>query len=205
MRIPKEKRERSLGVRLGLKGDRCQGPKCVMVRRPYKPGVHGPKRSRRQLSDFGRQIREKQKFKVTYGINEKNLRSIFDLASKQRGSTSSKLLELLERRLDNVVFRAGFAPSRGAARKAVLQGHITVNAKKVISAGFQVVTGDVVSVKPQSLERGAFKELKETLLKHDAPDWIKLDPQIAAARIEKLPVAVESPFEVNMLVESFSK
>ena len=109
---PKEKRERALGERLQLKGTRCQSPKCALVRKPYRPGMHGQKRQRKGLSDFGRQIREKQKFKLSYGLDERSLRHLFEKASLQSGSTAVRLNELLESRLDNVVFRLGIALSR---------------------------------------------------------------------------------------------
>src|SRR3989338_1868683 len=109
---PKEKIERSLGEQLQLKGTRCRGPKCAVVRKPYRPGMHGQKPKRKSLSEFGRQINEKQKFKVTYGIHERTLRHLFEQAARSPGSTAERLVELLERRLDNTVFRLGFAPSR---------------------------------------------------------------------------------------------
>src|SRR5581483_12086954 len=114
---PKEKRERALGMHLGLKGERSMSPKSALVRKPYKPGVHGPHGRPRPLSEFGLQLREKSKFKLTYGVDEKNLRRLYGIAEKAKGSTGAKLLELLERRLDNVVYRLGFTPSRLSARQ----------------------------------------------------------------------------------------
>src|SRR3989344_4744836 len=112
MRGPKEKKERRIGERLNLKADRCQSPKCAMVRKPYQPGAHGPTGRRRALSEFGVQLREKQKVKISYGLDERNLRQLFVSAQKTKGSSSSKLVELLERRLDNVIMKLGLAASR---------------------------------------------------------------------------------------------
>src|SRR5579863_9604592 len=108
---PKEKKERSLGVRLGLKGERCASPKCAMVRKPYKPGVHGPKSRPKTLSEFGLQLREKSKVKAVYGIDEKNLKRIFGDAVAAKTALGATVMEFLERRLDSVVYRLGFAPS----------------------------------------------------------------------------------------------
>src|ERR1700722_185123 len=116
---PKEKRERALGMSLGLKGERSGSPKSALVRKPYKPGVHGPNGRVRALSEFGLQLREKSKFKLTYGVDEKNLGRLFKMAEDEKGSVGTKLLEFLERRLDNVVYRLGFTPSRLASRQLV--------------------------------------------------------------------------------------
>src|ERR1700722_15041085 len=122
---PKEKRERALGTPLGLKGERSGSPKSALIRKPYKPGVHGPHGRVRALSEFGLQLREKSKFKLTYGVDENNLRRLYGIADKMKGSTGAKLLELLVRRLDNVVYRLGFTPNRLSARQLVLPGHRT--------------------------------------------------------------------------------
>src|SRR3989338_4565889 len=150
MRGPKEKKERRIGERLNLKADRCQFPKCAMVRKPYQPGAHGPTGRRRALSEFGVQLLEKQKVKISYGLDERNLRQLFVSAQKAKGSSVSKLVELLERRLDNVVMKLGLAASRNIARQLVVHGHVLVNGKKVRSPGFSIKVGDVVSMKPGS-------------------------------------------------------
>lgn len=205
LRGPKEKKERSLGVRLQLKGGRCQSPKCAMVRKPYPPGVHGKARRPSGLSDFGRQLQEKQKCKVIYGITEKTLRRLFNQALRHKGSTLSNLLELLERRLDNVVFRLGFAPSRSAARQAIVHGHITVNGKRVRSPGYTVKIGDAVMVYPASANLVGFNEIKESLKKYEPPAWLQLDANSLSGKVVDVPREVEVPFEVNALAESFSK
>ena len=202
---PKEKKERALGVNLGLKAYRSQSPKSGVVRRPYRPGAHGQSRRRKQLSDFGRQIQEKKKFKLTYGVDEKNLKQLFATASKFAGSVSGKLMELLERRLDNALYRSGLAPSRGVARQLVLHGHITVNKKRVRSPGFQVSIDDVIAVYPSSQTTGAFKEVKEALKKQQVPEWLTVDPESVQVKVVHLPQDVEPLFEINLLVESFSK
>src|SRR5579863_5415723 len=114
---PKEKRERALRVQLGLKGDRATSPKSSFLRKPYKPGVHGPRGRVRALSEFGLQLREKSKFKLSYGVNENNLKRLFKMSQAAKGANGAKMLEFLERRVDNVVFQLGFAPSRGAGRQ----------------------------------------------------------------------------------------
>lgn len=201
---PREKRERQLGEHLHLKGERCAGPKCAAARRPYKPGQHGPTGRRRALSDFGRQIMEKQKFKVSYGLHERTLRRLFAIAEESEEGTDRKLLELLERRLDNVLYRLGFAPSRMAARSLVIQGHILVNGRKVRSPGFQVGNGDKVSIREESKNKAAFKELPKKLEEFEVPAWLALDINKLEGSVVGAPQG-DSPFEINLLVESFSK
>jgi len=202
---PKEKKERALGERLHLKGERCNSPKCAAVRKPYKPGVHGPKKRMKTVSEFGRQIMEKQKFKLTYGLDEKGLRRLYNLAEKNVGSTSNRLLELLELRLDNVIYRAGFAPSRLSAHQFVFHGHILVNKKRVRSPAFQVKKDDVVSFREESKRLKFFASVKEALKKFEAPSWLLVDTEKLEARVLGLPSVDSIPFEVNILVESFSK
>jgi small subunit ribosomal protein S4 len=205
---PKEKKERALGERLHLKGTRCDSPKCAAVRRPYPPGPHGKNR-RRALSDFGRQIKEKQKFKITYLIDERNLSRIFREASRSAkvsaGGVGAKFLELLERRLDNVVFRMGLAPSRLAARQLVLHGHIFVNGRRSRSPGYEVSPNDVVSVRKESAAEGPFRDIKEKFKSYDMPKWLALDAEKLEGRVVALPTDVDMPFEVSLLVEAFSK
>jgi small subunit ribosomal protein S4 len=202
---PKEKHERALGVRLGLKGERCATPKCAMVRKPYKPGVHGPRGRQKALSEFGLQLREKSKFKLTYGIDEKNLRRIFNQTVAKKQALGAGMLVFLERRLDNVVYRLGLAPSRGAARQLVVQGHIAVNGRKVVSPGFEVKANNVINVREGSLAMGAIAKRRDMLKKYDAPAWLHLDPEKLEGRVLSLPADVETPFEINLLVEAFSK
>ena len=207
---PKEKIERSLGEALHLKGERCSSPKCAMIRKPYRPGMHGQKRKRGQLSDFGIQLREKRKFKVVYGLDEKMLRHLFERSEGEAGGTGVRLLELLERRLDNTIFRMGFAPSRGAARQLVTHGHVMVNKKRVRAPGYEVKSNDIISIRPESLPRPRFMKMKEELAEKSAsgqetPSWLHVDPKTLEGKVLSSPVDVETPFDINILVESFSK
>jgi small subunit ribosomal protein S4 len=202
---PKERIERALGLPLGLKGDRAGSPKSALIRKPYKPGVHGPKGRPKPLSEFGLQIREKRKFKITYGVDDRGLKRIFEDATVAKGATGAKMIEFLERRLDNVVYRLGFAPTRGAARQLVSHGHIVVNKKRVTSPGFSVKKGEVIGVRVGSETKGAFKKQAEILKKWDPPSWLSLDPAKMEGTVLEAPTAPEIPFEINLLVESFSK
>lgn len=204
-RGPKEKKERALGERLQVKGARCQSAKCAAVRKPYRPGAHGQSRKRKTMSDFGRHLKEKQKFKVVYGMNETNLGHLVARAAHEKGATGIRVLEALESRLDNVVFRLGLAPSRSAARQFVVQGHIMVNAKKVRSPGYVVAVGDMVSVRPESAARGPFRAAKEAAATVTLPAWLHFDATKLEGKIIAKPEAADVPFEVNLLVESFSK
>jgi small subunit ribosomal protein S4 len=198
---PKEKKERALGERLGLKGERCSSPKCAAVRKPYKPGMHGQSRRRKTLSEYGLQLKEKQKFKVVYGVDDRNLWQIFGRAKKAKGSSAVKILEFLERRLDNVVWRLGFASSRGAARQLVNHGHVYVNGRRVRSPGFQVKNNDIIKVE-QAI--AAVENRKNVLKKFEPPQWLYLDREKLEGKVLSSPAA-ESPFDINLLVESFSK
>jgi small subunit ribosomal protein S4 len=174
---PKEKRERALGERLGLKGDRALSPKSAMVRKPYKPGMHGPRSRPRPLSEFGLQIREKKKFKLAYGVDDRNLKRLFQMAVAAKGASGAKMLEFLELRLDNVVFRLGFAPTRLAARQLVSHGHIIVNKKRVTSPGFSVRKGDIIAVHAGSETNHSFVSRRELLKKWEPPSWLALHPE----------------------------
>ncbi len=202
---PKQRKERALGESLQLKAERSIGPKSALHRRPYKPGQHGNSRRRRNVSDFGLQLQEKQKVKLTYRIDEGGLRSVMKLASKAKGDVSRKLVELLERRLDNAVYRAGIAPGRSVARKYVLDGHIAVNGVRTKSPNFVVKVGDVIAVYPNSRERAAFRELKGSLEKHESPYWLQVKAGDLAAQVTALPSDIEVTFQIPLVVESFSK
>ncbi len=203
---PKEKKERALGERLHLKGTRCDSPKCAAVRRPYPPGVHGKSR-RRTLSDFGRQIKEKQKFKLTYLIDERNLSRIFAEAQKKSGTVGvgAKFLELLERRIDNVVYRLGLAPSRLMGRQLVLHGHVFINGKRTRSPGFEVKANDVITIRKESMGKGPFRDIAEKMKTYELPSWLTLDAEKLEGRVKALPENTEMPFEISLLVEAFSK
>src|SRR5271170_6350347 len=191
---PKEKRERALGMSLGLKGDRSGSPKSSLTRKPYKPGVHGPNGRPKALSEFGLQLREKSKFKLTYGVDENNLKRLYGIAAKAKGSTGAKLLELLERRLDNVVYRLGFTPSRLSARQLVRHGHVTVNGKKVVSPGYSVGKGDIISINETSLAKTHLAKRREALQDFDIPVWLALHPAKLEGQVLSLPSDLNPPF-----------
>lgn len=205
MRGPQEKKERALGVRLGLKGDRAMSPKSSMTRKPYKPGVHGPHGRPKALSEFGLQLREKNKFKIAYGVNENNMKRLFTMATAAKGASGAKVLELLESRLDSVVFLLGWAVSRATARQLVVQGHITVNKKKVVSPGYFLRKGDVVAVRDASKANKTLVARAEVIKRYEAPFWLRMDPDKLEGEMLSVPTDINPPFEINLLVDSFSK
>lgn len=201
----KEKKERALGEKLFLKAFRSQSPKSAMIRRPYRPGVHG--KSRHTTSDYGAQLKAKQKLKLSYGVNEHQLKKVVREAVGIRGNTAYKILELLEQRLDNAVFRSGLAPSRIMARNFVSRGHLMVNGRKTVSPSFKVRIGDVISVRMESREKNMFRDLRESLEKAtSAPTWLSVTPDKLEAKITGLPQGVEETlFNVGAVVEFYSK
>lgn len=205
MRVPKEKRERQLGEHLHLKGDRCNSPKCAAIKKPYPPGAHGQTKRRKQMSDFGKQLFEKQKFKVVYGVDERNIKKMFEEAKRKEGETSARLLNMLESRLDNIVFRMGFAKSRAMARKMVVDGHFMVNGKRVKSPGYQTKINDLISIRAESKGNATFIALKELWKTYELPSWLAIDYDKEEGRVIGLPDASQVPFEISLLVESFSK
>ena len=153
----REKRERSLGTKLFLKGGRCLGPKCASVRRPTRPGPHT--KFRRALSEYGKQLQEKQRLQWSYGLRESSMERLFKEALKNRAVTGDVALRLLEQRLDNVIFRLGFAPSRSVGRQLVGHGHFTVNGRKVTIPSYRVSIGDVIAVRVESKNHPLLKDL----------------------------------------------
>ncbi|MCL5733647.1 MAG: 30S ribosomal protein S4 [Patescibacteria group bacterium] len=201
---PKEKKERRIGERLHLKGQRCDSPKCAMVKKPYPPGVHGQGRHRAP-SDYGRQLREKQKVKYIYGVKEKTLWRFFQEAKREPVSTIDRLAQLLEGRLDNVIYRLGFAVSRLSARQLVSHGHIFVNGKRTRSPAMEVRPGDTITIRTESKGKVSFKDLNSKLKKFETPDWLTLDPDKLEGKIKNLPSKMDLPIELSLLVELFSK
>lgn len=199
-----EKKERSLGVKLFLKANRCNSAKCVTVRRPQKPGIHGNAR-RRGLSEYGQLLNEKQKIRFSYGLRESQLRKVFETASRNPGVTGEMMMQLLERRLDNAVFRIGLAPSRSVARQLVSHGHILVNGKKVTIPSYLLRTGDKLAIRPQSKDNPVFKDLNITLKKSEPPVWLNMDVEKYEGRVVALPKDFDLPFDVNMVVDYYSK
>lgn len=199
-----EKKERSLGTKLFLKAHRCNSPKCALERREVKPGAHGASR-RGKKSEYGEQLNEKQKIRFSYGLRESQIRKIFEAASKKAGITGNVIVQLLERRLDNVVFRLGLAPSRSVARQLINHGHIMVNGKKVTIPSFSVKTGEKITIRPQSKDQVIFKDLSENLLKYVAPLWLNINPEKLEGKIISLPADTDFPFDINMVVDFYSK
>jgi small subunit ribosomal protein S4 len=206
MRKPKEKRERFLKERLQLKGERSSSPKAAIVRKPYPPGQHGPNSRPSKLSEFGRQIREKQKFKLSYGLTEKSLLRLFTVATKDKLPTAQKMMELFERRLDNVVFRLGFAPSRAGARGLIRHGHIVVNGKTTRAQGYSVDAGDSIVFKVGSKAKIQLSSNElESLKKFNPPSWLALDVEKIEGKVLNIPQDVSAPYDISLLVQSFSK
>lgn len=203
---PKCKKCRRAGEKLFLKGDRCLTPKCAMIKKPYAPGVHGKKR-KRALSEYGSQLAEKQKLRRIYGVSEKQLKNYFKQANKANGVTTEILLTKLERRIDNVIFRLGFAESRAKARQIVSHGHILLNNRKINIPSIIVKKGDKIKIKKSSLKKGLFKDLETKLKKYETPTWLSLDKKELKVDVLALPSAqdIEVPVELQMIVEYYSR
>ncbi|NTV55176.1 MAG: 30S ribosomal protein S4 [Candidatus Moranbacteria bacterium] len=198
---------RRAGEKLFLKGERCFSQKCAMVRRPTAPGVHGAKPSR-SGSEFGRQLAMKQKIKRVYGVMERQFRCHFEEASRRQGIVGNELLGRLERRLDNVTYRLGFAPSRALARQLVSHSCFSVNGRRMNIPSFEVKPGDVISVKPGKREKAYFKDLTEKLSgKKDVPKWLELDAAALEGKVVSLPGRddVEVNVDPQLVVEYYSK
>lgn len=193
------------GAKLFLKGDKCYSPKCTFNLRPSPPGQHGQARQRK-MSEYGVQLREKQKCRRVYGVLETQFRSYYEKASNMRGVTGENLLSLLERRLDNVVYRLGLGASRAQARQIVLHEHIRVNDKKVNIPSFLVKSGDVITLRPRSKEIEHFKALKEGTGRI-IPKWLTLDAENLTAKIESLPRREDVDLTINeqLIVEYYSR
>lgn len=201
----KEKKERALGEHLHLKAERCNSPKCAMVRRPYAPGQHGKTKKRGAPSEFAQQLREKQKLKVVYGLRENQIKNIFKSASRSLTATGEKMIQALERRLDNVVYRLGIAPSRIVARQIIKDGHIVVNGRKVTIPAYQVAIGEMVGIRPESKERTVFKKLDEVYKKYDAPTWLFLDKAKKEGKMAAMPFDVQTVFDIDLVIEYLSR
>lgn len=201
----REKKERSLGTKLFLKAHRCASPKCVMVRRPTRPGAHGKARRRGTASEFAELLQEKQRFRVTYGLREAQMRRLFERAMRHRGVTGELFLQFLERRLDNVVYRLGFAPSRSVARQLVGHGHVLVNGRKVTVPSYEVRIGDAMTVRPQSKNHPVFREAENTLKRYDPPSWLTLNKEEMKGALNALPRDFDAPFQVHKVVDYYSR
>ena len=196
------------GIKLYLKGSRCETPKCAVEKRPFPPGVHGRTRGgRRRDSEYQLRLREKQKARRIYGILERQFRGYYDKAARQKGATGENLLRLLERRLDNVVFRAGFAQSRDDARQLVRHRHVLVNGKLVSIPSYLCRVGDVVSIKQKS--RGIVRVLEsvERAQSRSIPGWINADNSALEASVVAMPERsdIDAPVKESFIVEFYSR
>jgi small subunit ribosomal protein S4 len=200
------RRCRRENLKLYLKGDRCYSDKCSFERRAFGPGQHGQARFKKQ-SDYAMQLREKQKVKSMYGMLESQFRLFFEKAEKQKGVTGENLLVMLERRLDNTVFRIGFASSRNQARQLVRHNHILVNGRKVNIPSFLVSVGDVISLKEKSRANALINENFEAVIRRGMPSWIDLDKDNYKATMKTLPnrEEVTMPIQERLIVELYSK
>ena len=191
------------GQKLFLKGERCYSSKCALERRNYAPGQHG--QARKKMSDYGLQLREKQKAKRFYGVQETQFRNLYEKAAKKAGKTGENLLILLETRMDNVVFRLGFASSRKEARQLVTHGHFTVNGKKADIPSMELKAGDVIRVKEKSQSSPKFKEVKEMAI--TVPSWMSVDVEKLEGKIVNLPTRadIDTPVAEHLIVELYSK
>ena len=194
------------GQKLFLKGDRCYTDKCAMERRPFAPGMHGNGRNRK-LSEYGMQLREKQKTKHYYGVSESQFHRYYLMASRKKGVTGENLLSILETRLDNVAYRLGFGMSRPEARQLVNHGHFTVNGRKVNIPSYLVKPGDVVALKETSRSSDKFKANLENNASRPTPKWLDFDKNSLSAKVIALPVRedVDLPIEEHLIVELYSK
>ncbi|MEK7465123.1 MAG: 30S ribosomal protein S4 [Patescibacteria group bacterium] len=198
---------RRLGEKFFFKAERDSSPKSAMVRRPYPPGMHG-KRRRRSASEFGAELAEKQKIRYLYGLSDAALARVIREASRVRGRTKTQaLVELLERRLDNVVFRLGLAPSRRIARHLVSYGHITVHGRRVRSPGLLVRPGDQIGIRPESRGGGLFEGLASRLKKHEPPAWLLLRHAEEAGEVKRLPQEADELLTYNLskVIEYYSR
>ena len=193
------------GAKLYLKGSRCYSKKCAFERRPSPPGQHGVRR--RKVGDYGLQLREKQKVRRVYGVLERQFRNYFNEAETHEGVTGEALLQSLETRLDNVVFRLGFASSRAQARQLVTHGHFAVNGTPTNVPSYRMRTGDRVEVREIRRGREAFKVIRETIKAHTAPDWLSLDAAKLAGSVASLPRRDQMPLDLSeqLVVEYYSR
>lgn len=199
---------RRAGAKLFLKGERCFGPKCPMVKRPYPPGQKRKRRTR-GLSEYGQQLREKQKLKNWYGLKERQFKKYVLEVLDRRGKedAESSLIKKLESRLDNVIFRLGLTSSRSQARQLVNHGHFKINSKKVNYPSYQVKKGDVINVSEFALKNNFFKNIKTKLKKYQPPSWLKLNVEKLEGKVIDQPSFEEAapPAEISAIFEFYSK
>jgi small subunit ribosomal protein S4 len=194
------------GMKLFLKGERCYTEKCAIEKRNLPPGQHGKLRKAKVVG-YGLQLREKQKVKRIYGVLENQFRRYFEMADRTRGITGETLLQLLERRLDNVLYRLGLATSRAQARQLARHGHFTVNGRKVDIPSYQVKPGDVVGVRASSAQNPAIQHALEEVKGRGVPEWLSFDTGTMSGRIASLPTReqINLPVQEQLIVELYSK
>jgi small subunit ribosomal protein S4 len=192
-------------MELFLKGERCYTDKCAIKRRNYPPGQHG--QGRTKVTDYGVQLREKQKVRRIYGILEKQFRTYFDKADRMKGVTGENLLILLERRLDNLVYRLGFASSRIEARQLVKHGHFTMNGRKVNIPSILVKSGDVIELREKSRKIIRITDALDSVVRRGIPQWLELDKDAFKGVLKSLPVRedITMPIQEQLIVELYSK
>jgi small subunit ribosomal protein S4 len=193
------------GTKLFLKGARCYSDKCSVDKRTFPPGQHGQGR-RQKISDYGHQLREKQKARRIYGVLERQFRGYFSQATRSKGVTGERLLQILELRLDNVVYRLGFADSRSQARQLVNHGHFAVNGRRVDIPSYLVREGDEITVREKSRSTAYFKNL-ETLGERSIPEWLRLDAANLTGHVVRLPKRedIDIPVQEHLIVEKYSR
>lgn len=196
----KEKTERALGTKLFFKAERCNSPKCVMIRRPYRPGQHG--KDRHTVSEYGKQLQEKQKIQYIYGLNNRQMMNLF-----RKFNQKEKLLRALEHRLDRVVYLLGIADSPRIARQIISHGHIMVNGRKVTIPSFAVRPGDVVSIRPESKKLKLFEGLAEKFKRYIPPEWLRLHAgELKGECVKEFdPSDAELPFDVALVGEFYAR
>lgn len=195
------------GKKLFLKGDRCNTPKCAMIKRDYPPGAHGQSVRRRRISEYAIQLREKQKLRRIYGLSEKQFKKYYTQASQKRGLTSELFIKLLETRLDNVVYRLGLASSRRQARGFVNHGHFLVNSKPVNIPSYRLKVGDNIACKQKFLKSSNFAALKAKLKGHKLLSWLAFDLKKMEGKIKSLPSKeeLETGIDLSMITEFYSR
>ena len=184
----------------------CGKAKCALKARPYPPGMHG-KAFRRGGSEFGQQLAEKQKVKAMYGVRERQFRRYFDVASKSRAMTATALARALETRLDNVVYRLGFASSRNQARQMAGHGHFTVNGRRVDVPSYAVKKGDEIALRDGSAGKKLFQDVRISIKKHEPPQWLELNKENLKAKVKQMPSEgeLELPFRMQLVTELYSR
>ena len=203
---PKCKQCRRAGEKLLLKGERCNTPKCAIVKRNFPPGFHGSK-GKKRMTDYGLQLAEKQKAKRQYNLTEKQFTIFFERARRQQGNLGENFLKLLEMRLDNVIYRSGFATSRNQARQLVSHGLFTVNGKKVNISSYVVKAGEIIRIKGNKKEAKFFNNITDKLKNFTAPGWLSLNKETLEVKVVHLPKTemIKSNFNIQMIVEYYSR